>query len=499
VTNVLEDWLAALPAQVLDSDGLPRRAELRALVLAARASADGPAPALGEALLAAGWFEEARGFASALAAREPEAALELDRRAAESSALIAGIGDLLAAIDGGRAWAASGASPATPGSAPTRLRSRETGEPRITSLEHLLAALQALFALHADGAGGPLDLARSPRLRFGPFASVVHPGPAFSVADEHLGLGSRGAPVGGLAAELLRLGRFGIFGESVGGGGPDGTVLRLLAFEERSGELLGEPFAGTVVWCEGTDVPSRPVRRGAAISGAALHEGFWIDVDVVRDELAHFRALEREFIDPPVGEEGTRAGRALCSCGPELAPGAGPAELAAPLLSLGEGDRIRLAVLSERPAAPRITLEELLETTATHEEGHLLDRARFLPLMKDPLGAFALLARAGFTPAGVARVLEARAELVALACAADPRLVLADCVDALDGGNGVTPHARAYGDLIEDFLLLLARDLEHHPALDARHPLVFQLHLLGPEEVRDLALELARAEDVARR
>jgi hypothetical protein len=492
-TAVIEDWLAELPAVAIGADGLPRRAELRELVRAARAAdAD---QALGEALLAAGWFEEARGYASALAASDPEAALELDRRAGEASATIAGIGDLLAAVDAGQPWTAPGTerSRSTEGRA---ARARDGAD--LGSLERLLAALQALFALHA-ATPETVDLVHSPRLAFGGFASIVHPGPTFSAEDEREGRGPRGGAVPGLAAELLRLGRFGIFGQSVGGGGPDGTVLRLLAFEPRSGEHLGRPFAGTAAWCEGTDVPSRPVRRGAAISGAALHEGFWIDVDVVRDDLAHWRGLERDFLDGTEADGGARATRALAVRGPELAPDAELEELAAPLLGLGAGDRIRLALLAERPARPggRVTLEELLEATAKHEEGHLVDRARFLPLTRDPLGALALLARAGFRPAGVARLLEARAELVALASANDPRLVLADCADALEGVNGVTPHGQAYAGLMRSFLELLARDIERYPSIDPRHPLVFQLHCLGPEEVRTLATELARREDVA--
>ncbi len=488
--EVLEDWLAALPAQVLDGQGLPLRAELCRLVLVARASPGGSGRAgLAQALLDAGWFVEARGLARAWADDDPDASLELDRRAAEAIALFGGIEDLLLSVDRDE----ESYSPHFDGDPEQR---RGVEGVRITSLELLLGAMEPLFELHAERPSSRVDLGRSARLEFGPFARAVHPGPSFSAKDERAGLGKRGEPVGGLAAELARRGRFGLFGETLGGGGPDGTVLRLLALEEREGELLGRKFSGTVAWCEGTDVPSRPVRRGASISGAALHEGFWIDIDVVRAELEHWRELERAFLD----EGEAKCERALASRGPELADRASDAERAAALLPLGEGDRIRLAMLRERRARPegRLALEELLEATAKHEEGHLLDRERFLPLSKDPLGALGLLLRAGFTPSGVSRVLEARAELVALACADDPRIVLADCLDALEIGNGVTPHAEAYVGLVEDFLRVLARARASFPALDPRHPLVFQLHVLAPEEVRAVALELARTRGIAR-
>ncbi len=495
VRSVVEDWLAGLPAQVLDADGLPRRAELSRLVESARAApaAEEKAP-LANAMLEAGWFQEARGLASALAAEDPAAALELERKAAESNAVLAGIRRLLERVDereeffgpleeaGDRGSAGAGGDGET----------IESGR-RIDSLEGLLGAMEPLFEHHA---AGRFELGRSPRLEFGPFARVVHPGPTFSQADERAGLGSRGEPVGGLAAAFLELGRFGIFGETLGGGGPDGTVLRLVAFEDRSGEHLGRSFSGTVAWCEGTDVPSRPARRGGRISGAALHEGFWIDIDTVRGDLERWRFLEEEF----VAGDGARARRALESLGPELDEGAASSDRTAVLLPLGEGDRIRLAVLLERESGPagRITLEELLEATARHEEGHLLDRERFIPLWKDPLGAFGMLLKAGFSAQGLMRVLESRAQLVALATADDPRFVLAECADALEGGNSVTVHADAYTELIGRFLRVLERRRETIPSIDERHLLLFQLHRLTPTEVRAVALELAREEGIAR-
>ncbi len=491
--SVVEDWLAALPFQVLDANGLPRRAELAELVESARtAPADTEETALAGAMLEAGWFQEARGLASALAAEDPAAALELEREAAEASAVLAGIRRLLERVDEGEEFFGplDGRGDESGDSDPAS--TIESGK-RIENLEGLLSAMEPLFDRHA---GTRFELARSPLLEFGPFARVVHPGPTFSKADERAGLGSRGDPVGGLAAAFLELGRFGLFGETLGGGGPDGTVLRLVAFEEREGEHLGRSFSGTVAWCEGTEVPSRPARRGGRISGAALHEGFWIDIDTVRGELERWRLLEEGFL----AGDGERARRALQSLGPELAEEAASSERTAVLSPLGEGDRIRLAVLLERESGPagRITLEELLEATARHEEGHLLDRERFIPLWKDPLGAFGMLLKAGFSAQGLMRLLEFRAQLVALATADDPRFMLAECADALEGGNSVTVHAAAYTELIGRFLRVLERERETIPSIDERHPLLFQLHRLTPAEVRAVAVELAREEGIAR-
>jgi len=482
---VVEEWLRELPAQVLDADGLPARPELAALVRSARA---GDESALAQALLAAGWFAEARGLANHVAPRDLPAALELDARAATVNALLEGIRRLLELVDRGGEYAGP--------------RSGATSARSIRSLDDLLDALQPFFERHRDG-GDLADLARTPRLRYGSVATVLHPGPTFSALDAAQGLGLEGDTVGGLGTALLALGRFGIFGETLGGGGPDGTVLRLLALTEREGEHLGVPFRGTVAWCEGVDVPSRLARRGARITGAALHEGYWIDVAGVRADHERWRSLERTFLE----SDRERARRALEANGPRLAGGDdGSARLVAlerarVYAPLGEGDRLRLAVLSERTAGPRgrVTLEELLEVTARHEEGHLLDRSRFLPVSRNPLGVLGLLADAGFSPAGLERLLEYRAQLVCLAVADDPRIPLAECLDGAEGEPGVSPHGAAYSALLADLLEVLEASREEEQlALDPERYLIHQLHRVDPETLRRVALRLARKQGMVR-
>jgi len=489
----IEDWFAALPAQVLGPDGLPARSELADVVRAARGDDD---ELLADVLLAAGWFEEARALASQLAARDLAFALELHERATAGRSLLGGVRRLLEQVDARGDYAGPAAVRSTQG------RETESGrDPApIESLDQLLAAMQPLFERHRPGADSLVD---SPRVRYGRMAVVVQPGPVLTEADEAAGLGVAGEEVGGLGGELLALGRFGIFGQSLGGGGPDGTVLRLLAFEERAGEHLGVPYGGTVAWCEGVDVPSRPVRRGANITGAALHEGYWIDVAGVRSEATRWRLLEEAFLGSEADR--ARAERALAAEGPALEQGISEKLRASSRTSLyaplGEADRLRLAVLLERPerAGGRVTLEELLEVTARHEEGHLTDRSRFLPISENLFAALGLFADAGFSPSGLARLLELRAQLVCLCVAEDPRLPLAECLDGVEGGPGVTPHASAYRVLVAELLDVFeerrsAGELE----LDGERYLVHQLHGLQPEEIRSAALELARRKGMVR-
>jgi hypothetical protein len=477
----IEEWRAALPARVLDEQGLPAVPALRQLVVAARAAEDGPGRvAFGSALLAAGWFDEAALWADVLADEAPAEALELGRRAAAGQALLADLVEVLEHVDRGEP-----------------VLDLASGEGQVvTGLDDLLARLEQRFERFHGVFGGTVeDVDGSPRLSFGALAEIVHPGPRYSVSDEVSGLGAAGAAVPGLAAELDGLQRFGLFGIAPGGGGPDGAVLRRIGVEWRSGEHLGVPFAGTVVWCEGSDLPSRPERQGSRISGAALHEGYWIDVESVRAELPRVLALERDFLDQPTRD----LDAVLAQHGAPLPAGGDPRAAAAWVEPLGEGQRVLLALLRDRARAgagpgERLTLDDLLDVTALHEEGHLTDRARFLPLTRHWPGALALAMRAGLTPRGIARRLEYRAQLVALCEAADPRQPLADCLSAAERTGGVLAHGDAYRELVEDLLAVLFDEREAFPVLDPRRPFLHQLHLLAPEEVRAAGRSVARRE-----
>ncbi|MCC6406644.1 MAG: hypothetical protein IT453_05740 [Planctomycetes bacterium] len=507
-TRGVDEWLADLPRVVLSTDGLPRDPRIAEVVRAARAAGTTRTAShavlveLGNATLAAGWFREARSVANALTEYDLEAALALDERASAGIDLIRGLRALFG---------------------PDERRRRED-RASVASLESLLRAAAPLFA-RLDGpadreavARKARELARSPRIAYGAFGSLVHPGPRLSELDERQGLGPAGDAVGGLAAALDRIGRFGIFGKLMGSP-PDGTLLPRLWIEELAGERLGVPWRGTIAWCETADLKSSAARAGAAISGAALHEGYWIDIDVVRRERDAWLALEREFMGDEHADRIGRAERALSVRGlPIEAP---PnlrelyrAERRSIDVLLGEAERVRLAVLRDRARGPvveaalrrpgLVDLDDLVAVTAIHEEGHLCDRTRFFPLTAHWGRALGFLARHFFSPEAIAERLEYRAQLIALCESADPRLPLADVLAAAEAGSeGLTPHAAAYRRLLADWLALLDADLECDPArwpeLDPTRVLVQELHRLPPERIRELARTLARREGLFER
>jgi len=509
--EAVEEWLGTLPRQVLAGDGAaggdrrrPRGARVAAVVDAARALPQGADPAdygeLIERLLEAGWFAEA----SALAALHPGEAWAASALA-RSQAGWRALRELERLLD-----AEASADPWRPLFSVDAALAPEDDAEASRKLDALLEASAPIFARANRWLGGEADaelLARelraSPRIGYGFAGSVVHPGPRFSDEDARFGRGAVGQDVPGLARELAHLGRFGVFG-AARGAAPDGTILRPLWIEQRAGTHLGVPWSGTVAWCELADVESRPGRLGAAIAGAAVHEGYWIDVSALRGELQRWRALHDRFCRPGAA---ARVERALAVRG--LSLDGGSAARTSVDNVLDEADRVRLATMAARgPSAHgcalgEMTLEEIVEATAIHEEGHLCDRTRFYPPGAHVLELLELVARSGFSGLAVARRLEYRAQLVALAAAPDPRLPLVDLLEAAAGGGStLTPHAAAYTSLLRQLLVALdgavQRAPEEWPEIDRGRTLVHQLHVLGPERLRGLALALARREGLDR-
>jgi len=507
--EAVERWRIELPPQVLAEDGLPREPGLRELVAVARRMRGAFDPSLfaelGEALLAVGWYEEAQAVAGALRPLDPFAARDLRRRALAGRVLAfdlqRGLGDLQRG-EPSLEVALAGEREGDTGSLDDLLR-------RWGRAFEDCARAQGVAPVGLDSAE---RLAASPRLSYGPFAELVHPGPRYSAADERAGLGREGEPVPGLARELDAHHRFGIVGSALGQG-PDATVLRRLLVEERSGEHLGVPWHGTIAWCEGADVLSAVQRNGAEVGGAAVHEGYWIDLEQLRGPYRRWTSLARRFGGEGQGRgapaepgalrrvEAILATRGLALRTPPSQPRGRARERRSIRFPLGEVDRLRLAILRER-AAPgelfgEVEFGEYVDLTAKHEEGHLCDRTRFLPLSKNVGAWLELLLDNGFSPTRVRETLEYRAQLVSLCVVDEPRLALVPLLGAAEGGaDAGLGHAPAYRRLLVDLVAeldrRLAEDSARYPRLTLERTLVHQLHHLGGEELRELGLAVAR-------
>ena len=423
-----------------------------------------------------------------------ETALQLDAQALAGEQFLDDVSALVYGQARGDAFTAPDLTPSL--GPPDTGASVESLDELLGALAEPLLRLRSAFGMAHSGETLNIlgeELVASPRIGFGWFGNVVHPGPRFSAQDENLERGGRGEPVPGLAAAMNQLGYLGLFGRALGVG-VDATLLRVLAIEERSGQHLGVPFSGTVFWCDGVAVSGRAARAGASLAGAALHEGYWIDIAVLREERDAWAALAKRFAAPADVQE------ALVQSGLPVLQG----DRATLRPILGEGSRVRLQVLHDRgrgDALGRVVLGELVESTAVHEEGHLCDRTRFYPLSKNLFGILRLALGAGFSPQGIQERLEYRAQLVALCEVRDPRLPLADILSAAESGGDLTPHAAGYTELAKDLLRRLDQELEADPAawprLDPVRRLVHQLHRLPPEDLRALCVRQARAVGVA--
>ncbi|MEZ5989130.1 MAG: hypothetical protein R3F30_08410 [Planctomycetota bacterium] len=109
--------------------------------------------------------------------------------------------------------------------------------------------------------------------------------------------------------------------------------------------------------------------------------------------------------------------------------------------------------LSDRKAAARAVVEEglrgealwreILDLLRRHERAHLVDAHRFLPVMANPLAALIMAFKGGFSAQEIMAQAEGRAEIVALATGAHPRIGLPRTASFLpEPGSGPAAASR---------------------------------------------------------
>jgi hypothetical protein len=140
----------------------------------------------------------------------------------------------------------------------------------------------------------------------------------------------------------------------------------------------------------------------------------------------------------------------------------------------------------------RLLLDAGIDVAAevlVHEDAHLVDAARHLPVGSHPFRNFGLALSRGFGAEEILGYLERNAQLCAITEGPGPRGALAACCAAL-GGQGA--HATGYREIVAGIVEEIRANPARYPAIDQDRVIVQQLHRLSDEEVRGAARELAR-------
>ncbi|MCI0586461.1 MAG: hypothetical protein L0323_06440 [Planctomycetes bacterium] len=312
------------------------------------------------------------------------------------------------------------------------------------------------------------DVARGSRMRsYFPLGSILDPSPG----------------AGGLPGWFAFRGRFAVFGRRTFGS-PDGIVLRTVARRPIGGEILGRPFQGEVVLGDSREISPSRGGAGGDIAGAAVFDGYFVDLDAVRGRAAEIaRVVERH---------GPRREAVFADPLP-------PCRTEADLLSIDEplalAEKLLLRAEERRPGG---WVERVLEAVEVHERAHLADAASLLPVGSHLLSVIGLLFRGGVSPSGVEAILEARAELSTLAACGESEIVLAGMVGAVESPGSRDPHAVGYRGVLED-LVRRIRDRrrsrrEDWPGFRDDRNVYQQLDLVPPAVLREEARALATEE-----
>jgi hypothetical protein len=136
---------------------------------------------------------------------------------------------------------------------------------------------------------------------------------------------------------------------------------------------------------------------------------------------------------------------------------------------------------------PEDGLEVRRAMIARHEEGHLLDAARYLPISAHLWEGLRLVAGAGFSPERIQGRLEGDAQLVSLATAPQPRAALFTLVATGHRRDASPPHSRGYHEVLREMVEIIAERPDDFREIDPEANVLQQLDRLTEEQLRDLA------------
>ncbi len=285
----------------------------------------------------------------------------------------------------------------------------------------------------------------------------------------------------GLARYFDRFGTFFVVGKRPWEG-PEAFALERIA--DGREEVAGRDVYRVVG--EHLLIPSRTEHAGGEIAGFAFDTFIALNADRARSGAEAARSLwERsagagsELLDDPLLAAADRAERL---------------DVREPL-SLAARATFRCfdAWLSAgRPAEQYAGL--MLDCVEAHEQAHIQDAARFLPLWADLGRKLGLLWGLRFSPARVEAWLEERAQAQALAHASSPLAVLAATAPLLPLSAAAAPHVRGYQDLTRRLVLEVEEHPGAYPEIDLRYAILAQLDRLGDAGLRRLGQSVLAAD-----
>ncbi len=204
--------------------------------------------------------------------------------------------------------------------------------------------------------------------------------------------------------------------------------------------------------------------------GMALWDHYILDMDRMIRFLPVFERGDREILEDPF-------------------PRVAPLDMSRPCqVSM----KLAMRVVDRHP---KDLFEVLLGSIRTHEQAHLVDSHRMIPLFANPLRALRLFFDAGLSGAWVRANLEARAEVTDLSEGPDPILSLAWMCTFLDemGGGQNSPHGKGYRRLVLKVLKLWKAD-GAPGAFDPESNLLAQLYRIPEAALRRYAKAVAADE-----
>lgn len=136
-------------------------------------------------------------------------------------------------------------------------------------------------------------------------------------------------------------------------------------------------------------------------------------------------------------------------------------------------------------------IETFLEMVRTHEEGHVLDAERYLPITTNLWRGLSLFLSNSLSPLSVEGHLEGNAELTALAEGPNPRLSLSQLVGFLPSPMAAPPHSVGYYEVVKRICREVYDRADDYPQIDRSRNILQQLHRLSLSELRALGRELA--------